>query len=192
MKVLFMNVLRLRSLTLIFLVWMASTAAADWSAYLNGNQRAGFTPSTIDTPFQLAWTYQPPAKPMMAWSGPRNEPIEGHEMRHRVDFDDAMQVVMSDGLAYFGNTVDHRLHCVEAKTGKPVWSFYTDGPIRLAPTLAHGNVYFGSDDGARLLSRRPRWKGRLEDARRTQGRPTAFTRRDDFTLAGTNWRADRW
>jgi outer membrane protein assembly factor BamB len=142
-----MKVLRLQNLIFVSLVLVASTAAADWSAYLNGNQRAGFTPSTIDTPLQLAWTYQPPAKPMMAWSGPRNEPIEGHEMRHRVDFDDAMQVVMSDGLAYFGNTVDHRLHCVEAKTGKPVWSFYTDGPIRLAPTLAHGNVYFGSDDG---------------------------------------------
>ena len=68
-------------------------------------------------------------------------------MRHRVDFDDALQVVMADGRVYFGSTVDHRLHCVDAKTGEPIWSFYTDGPIRLAPTLAHGNVYFGSDDG---------------------------------------------
>ena len=58
-----------------------------------------------------------------------------------------MQVVISNGRAYFGSTVDHRLHCVDAKSGAPIFSFYADGPIRLAPTLAFGNVYFGSDDG---------------------------------------------
>tara|TARA_R110002049_G_scaffold50370_3_gene143028 strand:- start:48629 stop:52447 length:3819 start_codon:yes stop_codon:yes gene_type:complete len=120
---------------------------ADWPAYLNGNDRAGFTESRLDPSLRLAWTYKSPAKPMKAWSGPRETPIEGKQMRHRVDFDDALQVVMSDGLAYFGSTVDHRMHCVEAKSGRPVWSFYTEGPIRLAPTIAHGNVYFGSDDG---------------------------------------------
>ncbi len=142
-----MKVPPLCTVTPLVLTLVTSTAAADWTTYLNGNKRTGFTRSTIDPSLHLAWTYRASAKPIKAWSGPRNAPIEGHEMRHRVDFDAAMQVVMSGGLAYFGNTVDHRLHCVEAKSGKPVWSFYTDGPIRLAPTLAHGNVYFGSDDG---------------------------------------------
>jgi len=126
---------------------MFVTASADWPMYLNGNQRTGFTSAELNPALQLAWTYKSQAKPVIAWEGPRAEPIEGHEMRHRVDFDAALQVVMADDLAYFGSTVDHRLHCVEAQSGKPVWSFYTDGPIRLAPTLAHGNVYFGSDDG---------------------------------------------
>jgi outer membrane protein assembly factor BamB len=126
---------------------MTSPATADWSTYLNGNDRAGFTTAEIDTPLQLSWTYKTPARPVQAWEGPREAPIEGHEMRHRVDFDDAMQVVMSDGRVYFGSTVDHRLYCVDAKSGEPIWSHYTEGPIRLAPTLAHGNVYFGSDDG---------------------------------------------
>ncbi len=125
----------------------ASTAVADWPAYLNGNDRAGFSSCKLEPSLRLAWTYKSPAKPTKAWSGPRQAPIEGHEMRHRVDFDDAMQVVMSAGRVYFGSTVDHRLHCVEARSGKPIWSFYTEGPIRLAPTLSHGNVYFGSDDG---------------------------------------------
>ena len=122
-------------------------AKADWPAYLNGNDRAGFSETKIDLPLRHAWTYKAASKPEMAWSGPRDAPIEGHEMKHRVNFDDAMQVVLQNGRAYFGSTVDHRLHCVDAKTGKPVFNFYTDGPIRLAPTLAFGNVYFGSDDG---------------------------------------------
>ena len=56
-------------------------------------------------------------------------------------------VVIDDGRVYFGSSVDHRVHCRDVKTGKLLWSFYTDGPIRLAPTLAHANVYVGSDDG---------------------------------------------
>lgn len=133
---------------LLSLCWsVASCSMADWSAYLNGNDRAGFSPVELSPNLNLAWTYKSPAKPIKAWSGPRAEPIEGHEMKHRVNFDDAMQVVIQNGRVYFGSTVDHRLHCVDAKTGSPIWSFRTEGPIRLAPTLAHGNVYFGSDDG---------------------------------------------
>ena len=127
----------------------SSTLAQEsgWKSYLNGNDRVGFTDACLGPDLRLAWTYRSQAKPEMAWSGPRDTPIEGHVMRHRVDFDAALQVVLTEGRAYFGSTVDNRLHCVDGHSGKPLWSFYTDGPIRLAPTLAHGNVYFGSDDG---------------------------------------------
>ncbi|MCA9050494.1 MAG: PQQ-binding-like beta-propeller repeat protein, partial [Planctomycetaceae bacterium] len=121
--------------------------AADWTAYLNGNDRVGYTSAVLSPDLHLAWTHKSQAKPELAWSGPRSTPIEGHEMRHRVDFDASMQVVIGDGRAYFGSTVDHRLYCTDARTGKPLWTFYTDGPIRLAPTLAFGHVYVGSDDG---------------------------------------------
>ncbi len=126
---------------------VASTAHADWPTYLNGNDRAGFTSQTLTPDLHLAWTRTAAAKPEKAWSGPRSTPIEGHEMRHRVDFDDAMQVVVAGGRIYYGSSVDHRLYCADAKSGETIWDFYTEGPIRLAPTLAHGNVYFGSDDG---------------------------------------------
>lgn len=123
------------------------TMAADWTTYLNGNDRTGASSAALSADLHLAWIHNSQAKPELAWSGPRTTPIEGMEMRHRVDFDAAMQVVVQGNRAYFGSTVDHRLYCVDTVTGKTIWSFYTEGPIRLAPTLAHGNVYFGSDDG---------------------------------------------
>ncbi|MGI9471881.1 MAG: PQQ-binding-like beta-propeller repeat protein, partial [Rubripirellula sp.] len=134
-------------IALLLLATLPLTASADWPTYLHGNDRAGFTSSNLETPLTLAWSYKTPAKPRMAWEGPRAAAIEGHEMRHRVDFDDALQVVMKDGRCYFGSTVDHRLYCVDSLTGETIWSHYSEGPIRLAPTLAHGNAYFGSDDG---------------------------------------------
>ncbi|MFT7642303.1 MAG: outer membrane protein assembly factor BamB [Pirellulaceae bacterium] len=32
-------------------------------------------------------------------------------------------------------------------TGRKKWDFFTEGPVRLAPTISNGKVYFGSDDG---------------------------------------------
>ena len=125
----------------------ATPTFAEWTSYLNGNDRAGYTSQSVDGDLRLAWVRQSPAKPQKAWAGPRSASIEGHEMRHRVDFDAAMQVVVSDGKVYYGSSVDHTLYCVDATTGETVWDFYTEGAIRLAPTLAHGNVYVGSDDG---------------------------------------------
>lgn len=139
----------LRPLFLVLLcaITACPLKAADWTSYLNGNERAGFSETPLTADFQLKWVHHAPAKPETAWSGPRNSPIEGHVMRHRVNFDAAIQVVTAGNRVYFGSSVDHRLYCVNADDGKPLWDFYTDGPIRLAPTLAHGNVYFGSDDG---------------------------------------------
>ena len=125
----------------------SQSASAAWPTYLNSNERIGYSDVELQLPLNLAWSYKTPSKPRKAWEGPREAPIEGHEMRHRVDFDDALQVVMKDGRCYFGSTVDHRLYCVDGTTGETIWSHYTEGPIRLAPTLAHDNVYFGSDDG---------------------------------------------
>ena len=121
--------------TALLVSWamFAAPSHADWNTYLNGNARAGYSPVTLAPDLKLAWTYKSPAKPMKAWAGPRAEPIEGHLMKHRVNFDDAMQVVMQDGRVYFGSVVDHRLHCVDAKTGDPIWSFRTEGPIRWHP-----------------------------------------------------------
>ena len=122
-------------------------SATDWTSYLNGRDRAGATTATVSPDLKPAWVYRTPARPEKAWSGPREAAIEGHKMRHRVDFDASLQVVFRGDRAWFGSTVDNNLYCVNADTGQPIWTFPTDGAIRLAPSLAHGNVYFGSDDG---------------------------------------------
>lgn len=127
--------------------WVVPAQASDWSSYLNGRDRAGYTAASLTGELHPVWVYRSPAKPRKAWSGPRNAPIEGHEMRHRVDFDASLQVTIKDDRIYFGSTVDNNLYCVDAKTGRPVWQFETDGAIRLAPTLALDKVFFGSDDG---------------------------------------------
>lgn len=140
--------LRTRLVAFLAAVSCTQIAFADaWPTYLGSIRRDGYSNEQLGTHLKLQWSYQSPAKPRKAWEGPRAEPIEGKEMRHRVDFDDALQVVMQDGRVYFGSSVDHYVYCVDAASGEPIWKFYTEGPVRLAPTLSNGKVYFGSDDG---------------------------------------------
>ena len=68
-------------------------------------------------------------------------------MKHRARFDDAHHVAIVGDRVYFGSAVDHQVRCVDAATGQTVWRFFTGGPVRLAPTVHQGRVYFGSDDG---------------------------------------------
>ncbi len=62
-------------------------------------------------------------------------------------FDRSPQVIVADGRAFFGSSVDGKLHALDADTGRPIWSYPTRGPIRFAPTFFDGRVYATSDDG---------------------------------------------
>ncbi|MFQ5734748.1 MAG: PQQ-binding-like beta-propeller repeat protein, partial [Planctomycetaceae bacterium] len=131
----------------VMLLTYSQTRGADWPAFRNGNARTGATAESLKLPLKLHWTYEPPAKPRMAWSGPTGRIVEGHVLRDRVNFDDAFHVTVVGRRVYFGSSADHAVHCRDLQTGKSIWSFTTGGPVRLAPTIADGRVYFGSDDG---------------------------------------------
>lgn len=126
--------------------------ADDWPTYQQNNDRAGSNSEQLDWPLANEWTLtvnDPSAESPLAtaWAGPRSEPIEGQFMRHRSDYDASIPVVAVGDRVYFGSSVDHHLYCVSNVTGETLWRFATEGPIRLAPTVADGKVYFGSDDG---------------------------------------------
>jgi len=137
----------LAALLSALLLTAGSANAADWPTYLHDNARAGTGAEQLPHDLHLHWMYNSPAPPEMAFSGPRSDLIEGKQMRHRVAFDRAIQTVIVGERLFFGSMVDHQLHCVSAKTGEPIWNYYTQGAIRLAPTVWNDKVYFGSDDG---------------------------------------------
>jgi outer membrane protein assembly factor BamB len=130
----------------LFLI-TAPVNAADWPTYRYDNARTGCTSESLSAPLKLQWIYTPTYKPRPAWPPPAKRPREGLELRHRVIFDDAFQVAAVDQKVYFGSSSDNKVYALDAVTGQELWSFFTGGPIRLAPMISKGKVFVGSDDG---------------------------------------------
>lgn len=114
--------------------------AADWPQYRNDAGRTGFTTEQIVVPLRLQWTFVPQNPPMPAWPDPVRE-------YNILDFDYAFHAVVSSGLVFFGSSADCRVCALDEQTGKVVWTFFTDGPVRFAPAVWKDRVFAASDDG---------------------------------------------
>jgi len=125
---------------LVISVGSAAYLEAEWPTYRCDPKRSGRSEEKLTPPFYLQWSFIPAEKPKTAWPKPIEE-------LPRMHFDSAYHSVVSDGVAYFACSVENTLYAVKLSTGKVKWKYYTDGPIRLAPTIWKKWVYFGSDDG---------------------------------------------
>jgi outer membrane protein assembly factor BamB len=126
---------------------IADDGPRDWPTYRNGNERTGSTDEAFSPGSQPRWVYVSPKAPKMSWGSAEGRVFENHLIGNRNKYDDALQPVVVGDKLFFGSSVDHHLHCLDLKTGGERWSFAVGGPIRLAPAVSNGKVYFGADDG---------------------------------------------
>jgi len=130
-------------------VTTTTTDAADWPTYQQNHARTAVTLDKLAFPLERSWAHQSRSVPHLAWPGPAKwdgyHKIRG--LKDRMTFDRAYHVVVAGGSAYFGSSSDDKVYCLDTKSGKTRWTFFTEGPVRFAPTVAEGLVYVGSDDG---------------------------------------------
>ena len=127
--------MKTRYLLPVLLLCPALLSAEGWNTYRADSARSGYTAEELPPELFLQWTYRSHL-PDTAW--PSSD---------RQEFDRAFHTVISGGLLFFGSSADHKLHAIDAATGEERWSYFTDGPIRLAPVCSGGRVYCVSDDG---------------------------------------------
>jgi outer membrane protein assembly factor BamB len=65
----------------------------------------------------------------------------------RMHNDNAFHAVIADGNVYFGSCATNKIYSIDVAAGEIRWTFFAEGPVRFAPTIYDGKVYFGSDDG---------------------------------------------
>ena len=120
---------------------------------MGDNSRSGRSPIRIrpDPSGKPTWVYHSSRPPAPAW--PETAPSDHWRKRStpetpKTTFDWVHDVTVADGKVFFGSSADDTVRCLDAATGRRLWSFHAGGPVRLAPSLHDGRVVFGCDDGA--------------------------------------------
>jgi len=148
------SVLRSRFVRLLFLasVWTAvsSGVRGDWPTYRGDGHRSGVCAENLPLPLVESWAHAASLAPRPAWPEmPAKQDVyrKIHGLSPTTIFDRAFCPVIEGGLLYYGSSADDKVYCLDAETGRVKWTFATEGPVRLAPTLSAGRVLVGSDDG---------------------------------------------
>jgi len=118
----------------------ASTLAADgdWPTWRHDAGRTGASELELPSTLSLQWVrVLPPLEP--AWKNPIN--------RERMRYDRAYEPVVWEKMLFLASSRNDTVTVYDTETGAIRWTFYADGPVRLAPTAWRGKLYVVSDDG---------------------------------------------
>src|SRR4030042_97003 len=124
-------------------------SARDWPTFGADNRRSGVAGEQLELPLKKSWVFKTIRPPEPAWPAPAKQDFFHHHynLRPTVTYDQVFHVVGTDDIVYFGSSADDKVYALNATTGQPRWTFFTEGPVRLAPVIVDGRVYIGSDDG---------------------------------------------
>ncbi len=121
-----------------------------WPTYQNDTRRSGISQDNLKPQLHLKWKYQAAVAPQPAWADPAKTDFWHREanIKPRVIYDKAYHVIGDANKVYFGSSADNKIYCLDANSGKEIWSYFTGGPVRLAPSYSNGLLFTGSDDGS--------------------------------------------
>ena len=133
----------------VWLILASTPLRADWPTYQHDFARSGATDEELALPLSEIWRYTAPRPPAPAWPPPAAQDFWHHktDLPARVVFDRAFHLVSDGKSVYFGSSSDDQIRSLDLQEGALRWTYFCEGPIRLAPTLAHGDLFVGSDDG---------------------------------------------
>lgn len=137
-------------LSALAVIFSGTVVAEDWPTYVHDNYRSGTTSEQLELPLPQAWVYTTNRRPRPAWDETPALQDFWHgtyDHRSRVNIDRAFHVVVAGDFLYFGSSNSDKVVCLDTHSGLDRWKFFTGGPVRFAPTVNNGKVYFGSDDG---------------------------------------------
>jgi outer membrane protein assembly factor BamB len=118
------------------LAFAAQGSGADWPMDRADAARSAYTPEQLPATMSLRWTARESHPPAPAWPG-----IE------RMPFDRAYHVVAAGGRFYYGTSSEGKVMARDAATGRTLWTFFTDAPVRFAPVVWRDRLFVTSDDG---------------------------------------------
>ena len=116
----------------------SSLLAGDWPMWRYDAYRSAASPSELPEKLQLAWVRQYTEREQV-WDDPLN-----HDL---MPYDRIFEPIIHQGRIIFGFNDRDKVVALDLESGRSLWEFYTDGPVRFPAVASAGKVLFTSDDG---------------------------------------------
>ncbi|MFC2116499.1 PQQ-binding-like beta-propeller repeat protein, partial [Bacteroidota bacterium] len=100
--------------------------------------RSASTPEQLSDNLFLQWQVKFPAR-IPVWDDPLNQNL--------MQFDRLFEPIVADDKIFLGFNDQDKVIALDINSGRELWHFYADGPVRLPLAANNGNIYFTSDDG---------------------------------------------
>jgi outer membrane protein assembly factor BamB len=131
----------MRLSVLFFLLHSVISAYAqpyDWPMWRYDAGRTASTPEQLADKLYLQWQVKySPRIPV--WDDPLNQNL--------MQFDRIFEPIVADNKIYIGFNDQDKVIALDINSGKELWHYYADGPVRLPLAANNGKIYFTSDDG---------------------------------------------
>ena len=112
--------------------------AGDWPMWRYDAGHTASSPDALPDQLMPAWTRKfSPRK--QVWDDPLNNDL--------MTYDKVFEPVVSGRRMFVGFNDADKLVALDTRTGKTLWTFFTDGPVRFSPVAMEDRVYLVSDDG---------------------------------------------
>jgi len=135
------SIFMMRTTLSLFLCLFAIAAEAqfhDWPMWRFDHGRSDATPEQLADSLYLQWRvkYSPRTT---VWDDPLNQNL--------MQFDRVFEPIVVDRKIFLGFNDQDKVIALDIHSGKELWHFYADGPVRMPLAASNGRIYFTSDDG---------------------------------------------
>jgi len=83
----------------------------------------------------------------LQWVRDLGQPDPAYDHQYRMCADASYALVAARGKLFVPSNRSDSVTAFELASGNVAWRYVTEGPVRMAPLVHDGRVYFGSDDG---------------------------------------------
>jgi outer membrane protein assembly factor BamB len=131
--------MRLSAIFLLLFLSVASQAQYhDWPMWRYDHNRSASTPEQLADKLYLQWQVKYSAR-IPVWDDPLNQNL--------MQFDRIFEPIVADNKIFLGFNDQDKVIALDINSGKELWKYYADGPVRLPLAANNGKIYFTSDDG---------------------------------------------
>jgi len=126
------------SVILCLLTLQAEAQFFDWPIWRSDHGRSAASPEQLSDSLYLQWQVKySPRIPV--WDDPLNQNL--------MQFDRVFEPIVADNKIFLGFNDQDKVVALDIHSGKELWHYYVDGPVRMPLAENKGRIYFTSDDG---------------------------------------------